>query len=137
MSNVRRSNKRRVGFTLVEVIVATALLGIGITMGFSALSSMTRTEIQIREKEKMNLLAVQKLNEVLAVGSVENQETEGSFDEYGEPNYEWTLESAATGTENLASVRIVVKTMNSKSTDPSASASSLVFTSPNTQGVAQ
>jgi prepilin-type N-terminal cleavage/methylation domain-containing protein len=134
---VRPNNRRKKGFTLVEVIVATALLGIGITMGFSALSGMTRTEIRLRELEKMNLLAVQKLNEVIAVGGVDSQETEGSFEEYGEPNYKWTLESAASGTENLDTVRIIVEAADSKSTDPSASASGLVFTSPNIQAGVQ
>ena len=54
LSNARPNNKRRAGFTLVEVIIATALLGLGIAMGFSALSGMTRTELLLREKEKMN-----------------------------------------------------------------------------------
>lgn len=133
MSNAKPNNRNRKGFTLVEVIVATALLGIGITMGFSALSGMTRTEIRLRELEKMNLLAVQKLNEVIAIGSVDTQETEGSFEDYGEPNYKWTLEAAASGTENLDTVRVVVETLDNKSTDPAASASGLVFTSPSIQ----
>ncbi len=137
LSNARPNNKRRAGFTLVEVIIATALLGLGIAMGFSALSGMTRTELLLREKEKMNLLAVQKLDEVLAVGSVATQETEGSFQEYGEPNYQWSLETADSGTENLETVRVVVRTSEDKSTDPTSSASGLVFTSPNAQTGAQ
>ena len=66
--------KRKLGFTMIEVLVATVLLGLGITMGFSALSSMTRTELRVRQVEKMNLLAVQKLNEVIAYGNIANQQ---------------------------------------------------------------
>lgn len=131
MSNAQPSRKRRKGFTLVEVIAATGLLAIGIAMGSGALSSMTRTELRQRELEKMNLLAVEKLNEVLAIGNVVGQETEGSFEEYGEPNYQWTLETADSGTDNLETVRVVVKTSDNKTTDPSTSVSGLVFTSPN------
>ena len=122
---------------MLEVMVATILLGLGITMGFSALSSMTRTELRIREVEKMNLLAVQKLNEVLAMGNVTNQPTDGSFSDYGEPKYKWTLETAPSGKDNLTTVRIIVESSNGSKTDPSTSASGLVFASPNAQNGAQ
>lgn len=118
---------------MIEVLVATVLLGLGISLGFSALGSMTRTELRVRQVEKMNLLAVQKLNEVLAVGNVTNQQTDGSFSDYGDPDYKWTLETAASGIDNVETVRIIVQTSNNKTTDPSASASGLVFTSPNAQ----
>ena len=117
-------------------MIATVILGIGIVMGFGALSAMTRTELRIRQVEKMNLLAVQKLNEVLATGNVANQQTDGSFGDYGEPDYKWTLDTVATGTENLSTARITVKTSAEKTTDPTASASGLVFTSPNAQPAA-
>ena len=114
-------------------MVATVLLGVGIAMGFGALGAMTRTELRVRQVEKMNLLAVQKLNEVLAYGKVEGQQTEGSFSDYGEPDYKWTLETGASGTDNVSTVRITVQTNENKTTDPSSSASGLVFTSPNAQ----
>lgn len=130
MSNVRRNN-RRFGFTLIEVMVATVLLGLGIAMGFSALSSMTTTELKIREKEKMNLLAVQKLDEIVAYGDIVNQQTDGDFADFGEPNYKWTMDTQPSGTENVVTVRVTVTTSQDKSTDPTSSASSLLFNSPN------
>ena len=136
MNNVKAA-KRLSGFTLIEVMVATLLLGLGITMGFAALSSMTTTELRIREVEKMNLLATQKLNEVLATGTVANQATDGNFDDYGEPKYKWTLDTVATGTDNLSTARITVHTSADRSTDPTATASGLVFTSPNAQPAAE
>ena len=132
MNSARKANTR-FGFSLIEVMVATALLGIGIVMGFAALGSMTRTEIRIREVEKMNLMAVQKLNEIIAYGNVSSQQTDGSFADFGEPKYKWTMDTVATGTDNLSTVRVTVTTSDSKPTDPSTSASGLIFTSPNSQ----
>ena len=123
--------KRKLGFTMIEVLVATVLLGLGITMGFSALSSMTRTELRVRQVEKMNLLAVQKLNEVIAYGNIANQQTDGSFSDFGDPDYKWTMDTTASGVDNVATVRITVQTSNNKTSEPSATASGLIFTSPN------
>ena len=123
--------KRKLGFTMIEVLVATVLLGLGITMGFSALSSMTRTELRVRQVEKMNLLAVQKLNEVIAYGNIANQPTDGSFSDSGDPDYQWRMDTTASGTDNVATVRITVETSNNKTSDPTASANGLIFTSPN------
>lgn len=123
--------KRKLGFTMIEVLVATVLLGLGITMGFSALSSMTRTELRVRQVEKMNLLAVQKLNEVIAYGNIANQQTDGSFSDSGDPDYKWRMDTTASGTDNVATVRITVETSNNKTSDPTASANGLIFTSPN------
>jgi hypothetical protein len=112
-------------------MIATVLLGIGIVMGFGGLSSMTKTELRIRETEKMNLLAVQKLNEIVAFGNIANQQTDGNFSESGEPNYKWAMDTTPSGTDNVVTVRVTVTTAADKSTDPSTSASGLVFTSPN------
>ena len=114
-------------------MIATALLSIGIVMGFAALGAMTHTEVRLRETEKMNLLAVQRLNEIIAVGNITTQATDGSFADYGEPKYHWTMDTVATGTDNLSTVRVTVTTSDSKPTDPSTSASGLIFTSPNSQ----
>lgn len=100
-------------------------------MGMASLSSMTTTELRIRQIEKMNTLAVQKLHEVLAMGSVDTQQTDGTFEEYGDPDYQWKMEVAPSGTENLETVRITVETVAAKSTDPEVEVSGLVFTSPN------
>jgi prepilin-type N-terminal cleavage/methylation domain-containing protein len=133
LSSARTSSKRRRGFTLIEVVVATALLAIGIAMGSGALSAMTRTELRVRETEKMNLLAVQKLQELTAYGNINNAQTEGDFEDFGEPNYKWSLEVAPSGTQNVDTVRLTVEAASGDTTSPSAEVSTLVFTSPNAQ----
>ena len=85
MNSVRVSKRNRRGFTLIEVAVATVILAISVTMAMGAISSMTTTELRIRESEKTNLLAIQKLHEILAVGSIDSAPTSGTFEDYGEP----------------------------------------------------
>lgn len=132
MNNVRGSKRRR-GFTLLEVMVATVILAVGLSMGLGAIASMTSLETRARETEHLNRLAVEKLHEVLAIGDVNNQQTEGTFDDYNEPDYKWTMEVAPSGTTNVDTVRITVEKSSAKSTDPSVEVTGLVFTSPNAQ----
>jgi hypothetical protein len=117
---------------LVEVIASTLVLSVGIVAGLGALSSMSRLEVRMREAETMNRLAAQKLDEILAIGNVTTAATDGNFEDYGQPNYEWTLEVVPSGTENLDAIRVTVKPTTNADTAPEAQMSSLVFTSPNT-----
>ena len=130
MNNVRQVKK---GFTLVEVVVSVALLAIGIVVALGSLSAMTKTEVKLRKTEEMNRLAVQKIEEVLAVGNATTAETSGTFDDYGYTGYEWSLEVAPSGTENLDTVRVTV-TEASANSSSGVSVSSLLYTPPSTTG---
>ncbi|MCX6341988.1 MAG: prepilin-type N-terminal cleavage/methylation domain-containing protein [Fimbriimonadales bacterium] len=130
MNNVRQVKK---GFTLVEVVVSVALLAIGIVVSLGSLSAMTKTEVKLRKTEEMNRLAVQKIEEVLAVGNATTAETSGTFDDYGYTGYEWSLDVAPSGTENLDTIRVTV-TEASANSSAGVSVSSLLYTPPNTTG---
>jgi prepilin-type N-terminal cleavage/methylation domain-containing protein len=130
LNNVRQVKK---GFTLVEVVVSVALLAIGIVVSLGSLSAMTKTEVKLRKTEEMNRLAVQKIEEVLAVGNATTAETSGTFDDYGYTGYEWSLEVAPSGTENLDTVRVNV-TEASANSSSGVSVSSLLYTPPSTTG---
>jgi prepilin-type N-terminal cleavage/methylation domain-containing protein len=130
LNNVRQVKK---GFTLVEVVVSVALLSIGIVVSLGSLSAMTKTEVKLRKTEEMNRLAVQKIEEVLAVGNATTAETSGTFDDYGYTGYEWSLEVAPSGTENLDTIRVTV-TEASANSSAGVSVSSLLYTPPSTTG---
>lgn len=53
------------GFTLLEVMIAMVLVGTGIALAFTAVSSGTRLEAKMREQEAAVRLARAKLDEVL------------------------------------------------------------------------
>lgn len=130
LNNVRQVKK---GFTLVEVVVSVALLAIGIVVSLGSLSAMTKTEVKLRKTEEMNRLAVQKIEEVLAVGNATTAETSGTFDDYGYTGYEWSLEVAPSGTENLDTIRVTV-TEASANSSAGVSVNSLLYTPPSTTG---
>ena len=130
MNNVRQVKK---GFTIVEVVVSVELLAIGIVVSLGSLSAMTKTEVKLRKTEEMNRLAVQKIEEVLAVGNATTAETSGTFDDYGYTGYEWSLEVAPSGTENLDTIRVTV-TEASANSSAGVSVSSLLYTPPSTTG---
>jgi len=50
-----RPARRRTGFTLIEVLLATLILGIGITVLLSCLSTCLRTMARVRDYEQVNL----------------------------------------------------------------------------------
>jgi Tfp pilus assembly protein PilV len=119
---------------LIEVLASVVVLLVGITAGVAALSGMSATEVRMRDSEKVNRLATQKLDEILALGNVESADTDGNFEDYNEPNYAWTLEVIPTGTENLTAVRVTVKASTNPEQKAEAEAASLIFVPPTTTG---
>lgn len=111
------------------MITAVALLGIGIVVSLACLSGMTKTEIRLKQSELMNRLAVQKMDEILAVGNVETAPNSGDFTDIGVDGIEWNLEVSPSDIENLQTVRVTVSE-TSNSAVVGASVHSLLFTPP-------
>lgn len=57
--------KRQRGFTLLEVLVATLIMGVAITGLLSALSAAARNAAHLTEYERATLLAKSKMDELL------------------------------------------------------------------------
>jgi type II secretory pathway pseudopilin PulG len=127
------SKKRLVkGFTVMEALAAAVLVGVGVTAGMSAIGSMSQTEIRMRESEKLSRLAHMKLDEIMALGNATNTDTDGDFEEYGEPNYEFTVEVQPSGIDSLDTILVTAKKSNSDTTSQEGRASGLLFTPPET-----
>jgi general secretion pathway protein I len=72
---------RRSGYTLLEVLVATAVFAIAAVAVLSALSSSTRNAARITERDRAMLLAREKLDELLIDKTIpKNVPTGGPFD---------------------------------------------------------
>ena len=125
-------SRRTNAFTVIEALAAAVLVGIGISAGMGALSSMGSTEIRLRETEKLNRLAQEKLEEIIAYGNVNNAGTDGTFEDFGEPNYEWALEVTPSGVENLDTLRVVATKSQAGTNAPEGKAVGLLFTPPDT-----
>ena len=71
----------RRGFTLLEVMVATLIMGIAITGLLGALSAASRNAAHLTAYDRATLLAKSKMDELLADQKLpRNQPLEGSFD---------------------------------------------------------
>jgi len=73
--------RNRRGFTLLEMIVATTILGIAVVGLLSAISGSTRNAIRLREYDRAVQLARLRMNDLLAdVKAPKNTTLSGTFD---------------------------------------------------------
>jgi general secretion pathway protein I len=73
--------KRRRGFTLLEMIVATTILGVAVVGLLSGLAGVTRNAARLREYDRAAQLAHLRMNDILAdYKAPRNQVFSGSFD---------------------------------------------------------
>jgi prepilin-type N-terminal cleavage/methylation domain-containing protein len=91
----------RAGFSLLEVLLAMVVLGIavvGIAQGFAV---GLRATAAARDTTTVQALARAKLAEIDAGLYAAGQGAQGDFEDLGEPEITWTLESLATGRPGL------------------------------------
>ncbi|MHC4154254.1 MAG: type IV pilus modification PilV family protein [Planctomycetota bacterium] len=92
------------GFTMVEVVVALAILGTTIVAIFGAMRNCSRAAHHARMLTKSVLLAETLLAEAKTSDVAVFETKEGQQDPYT-----WTVQVAPTPIENLAAVRVEVK----------------------------
>ncbi len=120
---------RRRGFTLIEAVVAIALLAIGITATIGALGSLTKAEVGVMEREKLHRLAIEKHQELVATGDYATGALEGEFAGFGRDGYQWEAAYGPTGIEGVN--RLTVQTSRTQSGQgPSGSADGLIYVPP-------
>ena len=80
MSRAHRQNQQ--GFTLLEVLVASLIMGIAVAGLLQGLSASTRNAARLSQYDRATLLARQKMDELLVAASEihRGQPLEGSFD---------------------------------------------------------
>ncbi len=74
-------------FTLVEVLVAAAVLAIGISAAVRTLGALTRSSAAAADRETAVRLAGQRLATLEAVEGVTAGDSQGQFEE--EPRFQW------------------------------------------------
>lgn len=126
-----RSRPRR-GFSIIEAIVAVALLGIGVASALGALGHLIQAETSSMERTRMVELAVEKMHELRATGDYTLAPLDGDFQDYGESLYSWTAELQPTGVENLDQFTVTVT--RQESSGASETLNTLIFHAPVASG---
>lgn len=96
------------GFTLIEMIVATLLLAIGVAGALAAFSSATKAAVTAEGLHTATLLAQRKMSDIEQQASqITGGDQQGDFgDEY--PGYHWQETVEATDYQNLFKVTVTV-----------------------------
>jgi len=100
-----RSRRRSPGFTLIEVLVATVILAIGLVAGLTAFSTATRATGASTNDTLVPLLAERKLAEVKAVPRDELK-TETSTGDFGDEYPGYTFDLTVSPPDDLHVVRV-------------------------------
>lgn len=103
---------RAKGFTLVEVVVSAALVGLGLAAAIRGYSSLSESDLRLRDREKIQRLAFDKYNELAATGQL-TASLSGDFADRNLTGYTWSSDVVATGTTDLNEIKVTVKKENS------------------------
>jgi general secretion pathway protein I len=98
---VRRSAAARGGFSLLELLVATALMAIAIIGLLTLVSTSLSNAVVVRDYDRAAMLGKAKLNELLAVSPIPiGQPMSGRYDEA------WRWEAVVTPFEAVPPARV-------------------------------
>jgi prepilin-type N-terminal cleavage/methylation domain-containing protein len=117
---------RSKGFSLIEAMIASALVAVGVTSALRGYSALSRAQAMLQERDRMQRLAVSKYDELIVTG-LANAPTNGDFQDYNEPRYKWEMAVETTSTLGLDSVQITVTAVSPNNTNQ-AQVSGLVYT---------
>jgi general secretion pathway protein I len=96
------------GFTLLEVIVALAVVALGLIAAFNGVIQITSGATYMRERTLSNWVAMNELSRIRLSGVMpEVSETDGDV-EFANSTYRWRATVSETGVENLRRIDIEV-----------------------------
>jgi general secretion pathway protein I len=92
------TRSKSAGFTLLEVMVATLIMGIAVAGALSGIASATRNAQRLTQYDRATLVARQKMNELLVdPGAPRNTQITGMWDQAAGWNARVTPFEAAPG----------------------------------------
>jgi general secretion pathway protein I len=96
------STRRRAarGFTLIEVLVALAIVVVGLAALATTANQSARTTTYLREKTLAQWIALNRITETRVSGTLPSEETEGEI-EYAGRQWRWELERISTAVEGI------------------------------------
>lgn len=120
-------SRGRKGFTLIEALVSVALVAIGISTVIGGFASLTIGQRRMRDSERMQNLALQKYDELVATDSLEATSLSGDFSDYGAEQFLWSADVETTSVENLNALTVTVTARDNTDSEPKQVVSGTVF----------
>ena len=102
------ARRKSMAFTLIEMMVTVLLVGVGIAGVFGGIRALALAQAKAKMAERLQSLAMSKMNEMGAVTDPSSAATSGNFADQGEPNANYTVDAEATDTENLDKITVTV-----------------------------
>jgi general secretion pathway protein I len=107
------------GFTLIEVLVALAIVAVGMAAVMSALNSSASTVAYLRDKTFANWVALNKIATIRTSGQQPPKgDTSGDID-YGDRKWHWHMEVVATDAPGLLRMDVRVRPAEVKADEDS------------------
>jgi type II secretion system protein I len=97
---------KRPGFTLVEVLVAAAVLAIGVSAGVRTLGAMARASAAAVDRQTAVRLAGERLATLEGIDGVSAGNSEGSFD--NEPRFRWRQQVGAAAQTGVLEATVTI-----------------------------
>ncbi len=124
--------RKRFGFSLIEALVAVTLAGIGVAAAVGAFGALAKGQARANEKERMVRLAVDKYEELAAMGALTS--VGGTFEDVGEDRYRWEASVDTTGIENVSQLTVTITLAESLGRQGSEEVTGLVYEEPLSTG---
>lgn len=122
----------RNGFTLIEALVATIIVAVGVVGVYNGMSAITRAEFRTRQHGMIQQLAQEKYDELITTEANLTAPQSGTFSDQGHSELTWNLESTPSGVENLQAITVKVQASNADAKSSEGVASGLVYIHPET-----
>ena len=100
--------RRRSGFTILEVMVALAIIALALTAVGAKMNHMIDTANAMRDRTFASWIAQNRITEIRLAGQIPEATTTSGEVEFAGVEWEWRAEVYETGIENLMRVEVSV-----------------------------
>jgi general secretion pathway protein I len=105
------------GFTLIEVLVALAIVAIGMAAVLEALTSSANTAIYLQDKTLAEWVALNRIETVRLTGTIPTAGTSNDTIDYAGQSWEWQQKVTDTQIQGMVQIEVDVRPANSQAGD--------------------
>ena len=105
------------GFTLIEVLVALAIVAIGMAAVMEALTSSANTAVYLQEKTFAEWVAFNRLETVRLSGAIPTTGTSNDNVDYAGRSWQWQQTVTNTQIKGMVKIQVDVRPADSNSSD--------------------